>query len=203
MNKKEKLLIKELLGLFPDEWVKDELDSYFILRYDYLLKVATDLTTRKNKPELAGDLLGELISHLYSNLERVRKINSIEGYSVDWMDKQFSKWTKTPFQRKFLNKVEEYTDNSDEGPMDDSISSYEKELIHLFGEDGTDKLRFINDFFHKLTRPEQILFSLRYDNKGLSYRNIAKTLKIPSTSVYLMLVELNNKINKAYKDAKN
>jgi hypothetical protein len=78
--------------------------------------------------------------------------------------------------------------------VDDSIKGWIADTNKQFGSDKTDKLiRIKYTYYKSLTLAEQILFNLYFDEM-LTHRAIAKRLKIPLTSSFLMVKNLELKL---------
>jgi hypothetical protein len=194
---------------------KQIIDNYLNQRYTYLLKCAKNILLKNKTAIQAGDLISELVIHLYENEDKIKhyiEIDRLEGFCVTYLNLN-GKYITSTLNKKYKLQFDELDDvmekklysNDDEIDFMDK-DLYEKELYNFFNEEQVEKLLNINSILDQLTLPEQILFDA-YFVKNLSYDKICaqytffkekdgKRITYKSKkSIYNMMTNLKEKIN--------
>jgi hypothetical protein len=193
---------------------KETIDNYLNQRYEYLLKCAKNILLKNKTTIQPGDLISELVLHLYENEEKIKQyivIDRLEGFCVTYLNLN-GKYITSTLNKKYKLQFYELDDvmskklsSTDEefDLMDKDL--YEKELHNFFNELQVSKILKINDVLDQLTIAEKILFDA-YFVKNLSYDKICaqytffkekngKRITYKSKkSIYNMMTDLKNKI---------
>jgi hypothetical protein len=194
---------------------KKTIDNYINERYEYLYKCANNILLNNKRAIEAGDLVSELVIHLYENENKIQQyinMNKLEGFCITYMNlngKYESSTLNKKYKLQFVeldNIMANKLSSVDEYDLID-VDEYEKELNKYFTQYQIEKILKIDSILNQLTIPEKILFDA-YFVKNLSYDKICKSytffiekngkrVKYKSKkSIYNMMNDLKEKINK-------
>lgn len=194
---------------------KTIIDEYIKQRYTYLYKCAKNILLNNKSALEAGDLISELVIHLYENENKIQQyiaMDKLEGFCVTFLNLN-GKYASSTLNKKYkiqFDELDEVMSNkltsADEYDLIDK-DEYEKELNKHFSQTQIEKILKIDSILSKLTIPEKILFDA-YFVKNLSYDKITQQYTFyrekdgkrvtykSKKSIYNMMNDLKNKINK-------
>ncbi len=180
-----------------------ELQTFFTNNYDKLMSNITKVNkTTKHK----------LLTELYLNLDKKwqqfkdQPENDIIAYCARFTYNEYT-WTNT--QYNFDNKLNsvlfvddpkyiDYRMESDAETDDPYIKDYIFDLLNNYTETEIQniiKAKLVSSTFN---RPEKILYEM-YFTQRMSTRKIAAAVKLPHSTVYLMIKEMINKVKEGVK----
>lgn len=172
--------------------------------------VQNNFKSLKSMSLVYGDLSGDILTHLSLYLDdnwlkfnmipdsqKLRWIGRWMRNQAGWSNSQVNRDLKTnnlPEDHQFDivdDQHETITIFAEDG--DDKLKGWISDTFSVYGSDKTDKLIRVKYYYHSLTLPEQILYTLYFDEL-LTHRAIAQRLNIPLTSSFLMVKELETKL---------
>lgn len=179
------------------------LNEWFSNNYNILKNIAKQYT--KDYSDLVS------LYYIYLDKRGWVKISHLTDdelgrFSRKWL-KSNSRWQNVEFEQMKVNNLPEYTWVEDLSyyPTDilidsenssDKIKEYIRDLSENFGDEGASKIILIKYHYeNSLSDHERILFDLTF-TEMLTTRGVAKRLRIPHTSTYIMIRDLNKKIIK-------
>jgi protein associated with RNAse G/E len=198
---------------------KKTIDTYINTRYTYLLKCAKNILLNNKSALEPGDLIAELVIHLYDNEDKIQqyiKMDKLEGFCVTYLNLN-GKYASSTLNKKYKIQFDELDEvmsnklysNEDYELLDKD--EYEQELHRYFNQEQIEKILKVDAILNKLTTPEKILFDA-YFVKNLSYDKITQRYTFyrekdgkkitykSKKSIYNMMNDLKNKINNLLDD---
>lgn len=202
---------------------KKIIDNFLTERYSYLHKCAKNILLKNTTTLQAGDLIAELVIHLYENEAKIQQyieIDRLEGFCVTYLNLN-GKYTTSSLNKKYKLQFDELDEvmskklsSTDEEYNLMDKDEYEKELNKYFTQEQIEKILKVNAILDQLTMAEKILFDA-YFVKNLSYDKICsqytffrekdgkKITYKSKKSIYNMMTDLKDKINKLLNDYDN